>query len=46
MHRCNETCSDDTFGVNCSNMCDCENGAICNPVDGTCLCSPGYVGER
>lgn len=45
-HRCDETCPNGTFGMNCSITCECENEAVCNYADGTCLCNPGYVGER
>lgn len=39
-------CPEGTFGLNCTNNCTCENGAICSPIDGSCTCSPGWMGEK
>lgn len=32
------------FGVSCENICNCENGATCDPTTGTCMCPLGYIG--
>ena len=37
-------CPEETFGDNCQQECQCQNGASCNHVDGTCICSAGYTG--
>jgi len=37
-------CPEGTFGDNCEQECQCQNGANCNHVDGTCVCSAGYMG--
>ena len=33
-----------TYGARCENVCTCQNGAHCNGVDGSCTCSPGWLG--
>lgn len=33
-----------TFGLNCSQICTCFNGASCDPVHGQCYCAPGWMG--
>ncbi|GFY45371.1 hypothetical protein TNIN_359231 [Trichonephila inaurata madagascariensis] len=43
---CNETCSPDRWGLNCSRKCSCKNGAVCHPVNGTCICTAGWRGKR
>ena len=37
-------CPEGMFGDNCGQECQCQNGASCNHVDGTCICSAGYMG--
>ena len=27
-------------------LCKCQNGAICDPKDGSCECSPGWSGKK
>ena len=39
-------CPDFTFGLNCSSACACTNGGVCNPVNGSCSCLPGYTGPQ
>ena len=38
-------CADDRYGVNCNDICICENGALCDDVSGECLCTPGWFGN-
>ena len=33
------------FGRNCAERCECRNSAECDPVDGECICAPGWRGE-
>lgn len=41
---CNRPCPFLTWGENCANDCNC-NGANCSPINGDCICSPGYQGR-
>lgn len=43
---CYSVCEQGTFGVNCSEACDCGDGARCDPVTGACVCGPGKTGAR
>ena len=36
-------CPEGFYG-DCSMPCTCENGATCEPVNGTCVCTAGYMG--
>ncbi|KAF5920148.1 hypothetical protein HPG69_006419 [Diceros bicornis minor] len=36
--HCASLCPPDTYGVNCSARCSCENAIACSPIDGTCVC--------
>lgn len=38
---CGTPCLPGTYGVNCSSVCSCKNGATCSPVDGSCACKAG-----
>ncbi|GFU53082.1 multiple epidermal growth factor-like domains protein 11 [Trichonephila clavipes] len=44
--NCELPCSSDYYGQECKQKCECENGAACNPVDGSCTCTPGYKGKK
>jgi hypothetical protein len=35
-------CDEGTYGTNCSQTCNCKNGATCDKVSGQCNCPPGY----
>uniref|UniRef100_A0A3Q3IKI4 Platelet endothelial aggregation receptor 1 n=1 Tax=Monopterus albus TaxID=43700 RepID=A0A3Q3IKI4_MONAL len=39
------SCDDKHWGPDCSQQCNCENGALCDPVKGTCQCPPGFMGR-
>ncbi|KTF79061.1 hypothetical protein cypCar_00024068 [Cyprinus carpio] len=39
-------CDGDHWGPHCSSRCQCQNGALCNPITGACLCAAGYRGWR
>lgn len=43
---CSILCSSGTWGLGCNQTCLCGNGAACDPLDGTCACSPGWRGEH
>ncbi|XP_058426093.1 N-acetylglucosamine-1-phosphodiester alpha-N-acetylglucosaminidase isoform X2 [Diceros bicornis minor] len=42
---CTETCPNGSFGEDCAEKCQCQNGATCDPVQGTCTCPPGFTGD-
>ena len=40
-------CPDGYWGTSCHEVCDCsQNGSKCDPKNGACQCSPGYIGEQ
>lgn len=39
--HCANLCPPNTYGINCSSHCSCENAIACSPVDGTCICKEG-----
>ena len=39
-------CPQGFHGPYCESVCDCVNGAKCDPETGQCLCKPGYHGDR
>ncbi|CAG5867093.1 unnamed protein product [Menidia menidia] len=44
--NCSSACDSRHWGPHCSNRCQCQNGALCNPITGACICTPGYRGWR
>ena len=42
---CNLECPEGRYGQNCTEMCQCKNGARCNKVTGCCSCPVGYYGS-
>ncbi|CAG9801343.1 unnamed protein product [Chironomus riparius] len=42
---CHEPCSDGLWGVNCKNICKCQNKSKCRKYDGRCLCEFGFTGD-
>ncbi|XP_030879953.1 multiple epidermal growth factor-like domains protein 11 [Leptonychotes weddellii] len=43
---CSSGCDGDHWGPHCSNRCQCQNGALCNPITGACVCAAGFRGWR
>lgn len=44
---CGSKCPNGKYGYNCSQTCiNCLNGAVCDHVNGSCTCAPGYQGHR
>ncbi|PIO38151.1 hypothetical protein AB205_0180310, partial [Aquarana catesbeiana] len=41
---CQEECPIGTYGYQCAERCDCQNGAKCYHINGACLCEPGFKG--
>ena len=39
-------CGGSSFGEYCLKQCDCQNGAKCEPVDGKCVCTKGWHGDK
>ncbi|XP_070547066.1 multiple epidermal growth factor-like domains protein 11 [Ptychodera flava] len=44
-NRCDKSCDVGFYGINCSEICNCEHGS-CNHVDGSCWCEIGWTGQR
>ncbi|OXB68985.1 hypothetical protein ASZ78_003454 [Callipepla squamata] len=44
--QCLTGCDSDHWGPHCSNRCQCQNEALCNPITGACVCTDGYQGWR
>ncbi|XP_019515895.1 PREDICTED: N-acetylglucosamine-1-phosphodiester alpha-N-acetylglucosaminidase isoform X4 [Hipposideros armiger] len=42
---CTETCTNGSFGEDCAKKCQCQNGAACDPAQGTCTCPLGFTGD-
>ena len=40
---CTRACPFYKYGEKCIKMCECKNGAFCDPVDGSCTCAPGKL---
>lgn len=36
---------DGTYGLNCSERCDCNHADGCDPVTGYCCCLAGWTGK-
>ena len=44
--KCEEKCSEGSWGSNCIETCSCSKGTTCHHVTGECLpCAPGLWGE-
>ncbi|XP_038824945.1 dual specificity mitogen-activated protein kinase kinase 5-like, partial [Salvelinus namaycush] len=39
-------CQAEFWGPHCTNRCQCQNRAQCNPITGACVCTDGYQGWR
>lgn len=44
--RCDKQCEEGSFGANCSQTCQCQNGGVCNHISGHCQCAPGWRGKK
>lgn len=38
-------CPSGRYGRACGEICLCTNNGTCNPIDGSCQCFPGWIGE-
>ncbi|KAI4830768.1 hypothetical protein KUCAC02_002381, partial [Chaenocephalus aceratus] len=38
-------CPSGKYGKACAETCVCTNNGTCNPIDGSCQCYPGWIGE-
>ena len=38
-------CPDRRYGLQCLSRCMCENNGRCDPVDGHCNCTAGWMGS-
>ncbi|XP_029601271.1 multiple epidermal growth factor-like domains protein 11 [Salmo trutta] len=43
---CSSGCQAEFWGPHCTNRCQCQNRAQCNPITGACVCTDGYQGWR
>ena len=34
------------YGLGCLELCECLNDAYCNPINGSCSCTPGWLGTH
>lgn len=39
-------CPRGRYGLQCRSTCSCQNGALCDPADGSCKCGLGWTGPR
>lgn len=40
-------CEEGKYGVNCNSRCpQCEHGGLCHTQTGSCVCPPGFIGDR
>ena len=39
-------CYTGSYGVNCREVKECQNGGVTNPVTGECQCNLGWTGEH
>ncbi|KAK6303146.1 hypothetical protein J4Q44_G00256000 [Coregonus suidteri] len=42
--RCDTNCPVNRYGPDCSESCECRNGAWCDPRNGRCTCLQGWIG--
>lgn len=43
--HCKKPCDDKHWGPNCAFLCLCQNNGTCNPISGSCKCTPGFSGQ-
>lgn len=39
-------CPRGRYGLQCRNTCSCQNGGLCDPVQGSCKCGVGWTGPH
>ena len=39
-------CAEGSFGLGCSQRCQCSDDVTCDPVAGTCICPMGKMGSK
>lgn len=44
--RCQDDCPVGSFGPQCNQTCECQNGAKCHHINGACLCETGFKGPN
>lgn len=44
--NCEKLCPSGTYGMNCSQMCSCNNFVNCDEITGKCKCGPGFMGAH
>lgn len=42
-NSCNFRCEDGRYGINCENVCQCKNNALCDKETGKCICLSGKI---
>lgn len=42
-NSCNFRCEDGRYGINCENVCQCKNNALCDKETGKCICLSGEI---
>ncbi|XP_052852626.1 uncharacterized protein LOC128262417 isoform X3 [Drosophila gunungcola] len=43
--HCTQRCDHDRWGLDCKNLCQCQNGAACDNKSGLCHCIAGWTGQ-
>ncbi|EDW27366.1 GL21251 [Drosophila persimilis] len=43
--HCTQRCDHDRWGLDCKNLCQCQNGAACDNKSGICHCIAGWTGQ-
>ena len=46
LSRCSLVCTQGTFGLGCSQRCQCSDDVTCDPVTGSCICPMGKMGLK
>lgn len=44
MLQCTERCPSGRWGLGCQEVCKCKRGAECSNINGSCKCTPGWMG--
>ncbi|ALC39615.1 nimA, partial [Drosophila busckii] len=43
--HCTQRCDHDRWGLDCKNVCQCQNDAVCDNKTGNCHCIAGWAGQ-